>query len=46
MRGSLCQLLIALALVLAGTAAAGAADTGTVSGNVFDQNAQPSPMRR
>jgi hypothetical protein len=41
MRGSTWQLLIALALVLAVATAARAADTGTVSGAVFDQNGQP-----
>jgi hypothetical protein len=41
MRGSLRQFPIALALVLAVAAVARAADTGTVSGSVFDRSGQP-----
>ncbi|MEO8256035.1 MAG: carboxypeptidase regulatory-like domain-containing protein [Acidobacteriota bacterium] len=41
MHGSSRHLLLAIALVLAAAAAARAADTGTVSGAVFDQNGEP-----
>jgi len=43
MRGSIRPPLIACALLMAFAVAAGAADTGTVSGAVFDQNGQPVP---
>ena len=41
MRGSTWRLLIALALIAALPVLAIAADTGTISGSVFDQSGQP-----
>ena len=41
MRGLAAPLVIALALVIAVAVSANAADTGTISGVVFDQNGQP-----
>ena len=43
MRASIRPLLVALALLAAPVAPAGAADTGTASGTVFDSNGQPVP---
>jgi hypothetical protein len=43
MRGSTRPLLIALAVIVTVAVSASAADTGTVSGFVFDQNGQPVP---